>query len=151
LLLNNSGGNVGIGTTTPNSQLTVAGLIETTLGGVKFPDGTIQTTASFGGAVNAILNQTTPQAGANFNVAGNGTVGGTLTATTAQIAGNGFVLGNFGIGTAAPKAKLDVTGGNILLDTPGSGIILKSPDGNTCRLLSVSDAGAVTLTTVVCP
>ncbi|HEY0461196.1 MAG TPA: hypothetical protein VGC97_18820 [Pyrinomonadaceae bacterium] len=151
LLLNNSGGNVGIGTTTPNSRLTVAGLIETTLGGVKFPDGTIQTTASFGGAVNAILNQTTPQAGANFNVAGNGTVGGTLTATTAQIAGNGFVLGNFGIGTAAPKAKLDVTGGNILLDTPGSGIILKSPDGNTCRLLSVSDAGAATLTTVVCP
>lgn len=149
LLLNNSGGNVGVGTTTPGSRLTVAGLIETTTGGVKFPDGTVQTTAPV--SVNAVLNQTTPQAGANFNVAGNGTVGGTLTANTAQVAGNGFVLGNFGIGTNAPKAKLDVTGGNILLDTPGSGIILKSPDGNTCRLLSVSDAGAVALTTVACP
>src|SRR5262245_48449764 len=38
-------GNVGIGTDTPPSRFTVAGMIETTLGGVKFPDGTIQTTA----------------------------------------------------------------------------------------------------------
>src|SRR5215813_10825069 len=38
-------GSVGIGTDTPSSRLTVAGLIETTLGGIKFPDGTIQTTA----------------------------------------------------------------------------------------------------------
>lgn len=34
-----------------------------------------------------------------------------------------------GIGTTAPKAKLDVTGGNILVGSPGQGIILKSPDG----------------------
>jgi formylglycine-generating enzyme required for sulfatase activity len=39
-------GNVGIGTTTPSEKLTVAGRIETTNGGVKFPDGTVQTTAS---------------------------------------------------------------------------------------------------------
>jgi len=38
-------GKVGIGTTTPTSPLTVAGMIETTLGGYKFPDGTVQTTA----------------------------------------------------------------------------------------------------------
>lgn len=38
-------GKVGIGTDTPTSRFTVAGLIETTSGGVKFPDGTIQTTA----------------------------------------------------------------------------------------------------------
>ena len=38
-------GNVGIGTTTPTSPLTVQGMIETTLGGYKFPDGTVQTTA----------------------------------------------------------------------------------------------------------
>ena len=38
-------GKVGIGTDTPSSKLTVAGLIETTGGGVKFPDGTTQTTA----------------------------------------------------------------------------------------------------------
>jgi hypothetical protein len=40
-------GKVGIGTDTPTSPLTVMGLIETkgSGGGVKFPDGTIQTTA----------------------------------------------------------------------------------------------------------
>jgi len=38
-------GNIGIGTRTPTSPLTVVGMIETTLGGYKFPDGTVQTTA----------------------------------------------------------------------------------------------------------
>jgi parallel beta-helix repeat protein len=36
------GGNVGIGTTSPTEKLTVAGTIESTIGGIKFPDGTIQ-------------------------------------------------------------------------------------------------------------
>lgn len=31
----------------PNAKLTVGGMIETTLGGYKFPDDTIQTTAGF--------------------------------------------------------------------------------------------------------
>lgn len=64
--------NVGIGTSTPGSLLTVAGVIESTTGGIKFPDGTVQSTAGGGGVVNAILNQSTPQAGANFNISGTG-------------------------------------------------------------------------------
>lgn len=39
-------GNVGIGTSSPGQLLTVAGTIESTSGGVKFPDGTTQTTAN---------------------------------------------------------------------------------------------------------
>lgn len=42
-------GNVGIGTTSPNQKLTVAGIIESTSGGIKFPDGTIQSSARYGG------------------------------------------------------------------------------------------------------
>ena len=89
LVLGNNA-NVGIGTSAPASKLTVVGAIESTTGGVKFPDGTIQTTAA--GATNAILNQTTPQAGANFNISGNGTVGGTLTANS--LSGNGANITN---------------------------------------------------------
>ncbi len=38
-------GNVGIGTTSPGQKLTVAGTIESTSRGMKFPDGTTQSTA----------------------------------------------------------------------------------------------------------
>jgi hypothetical protein len=44
-------GNVGIGNAAPSSPLTVAGVIESTSGGVKFPDGTTQTSAASGGSV----------------------------------------------------------------------------------------------------
>lgn len=40
-------GKVGIGTTLPGQALSVAGLVESTLGGFKFPDGTTQATAGF--------------------------------------------------------------------------------------------------------
>ncbi|MDD4973553.1 MAG: hypothetical protein PHY93_04340 [Bacteriovorax sp.] len=40
-----SAGNVGIGTVAPGQKLSVAGVIESTTGGIKFPDGTTQTAA----------------------------------------------------------------------------------------------------------
>jgi hypothetical protein len=42
-------GNVGIGTTGTGSKLTVEGVIESTEGGLKFPDATVQTTAGLTG------------------------------------------------------------------------------------------------------
>jgi hypothetical protein len=42
----NSGGKVGIGTSTPAQKLSVVGTIESTSGGFKFPDGTTQVTAA---------------------------------------------------------------------------------------------------------
>jgi hypothetical protein len=41
--------NVGIGTSTPDSKLTVVGPIHSTSGGFRFPDGTLQTTAQSSG------------------------------------------------------------------------------------------------------
>jgi hypothetical protein len=59
-------GNIGIGTLSPQSRLTVEGMIQTTLGGLKFPDGTIQTTAAAGGLASIFRDAT---------LTGNGTTG----------------------------------------------------------------------------
>lgn len=59
LLVARNDGNVGIGTNSPASKLTVTGYINTTSGGYIFPDGTIQTTASTGSSgSNASWNET---------------------------------------------------------------------------------------------
>ena len=47
-LIRASGG-VGIGTDNPAEQLSVGGVIQSTTGGFKFPDGSVQTTAAAGG------------------------------------------------------------------------------------------------------
>jgi hypothetical protein len=67
----NSSGNVGIGNASPASRLTVAGVVESTSGGVKFPDGTTQTTAATAGALAAgnssiVIN--------NVNITANATI-----------------------------------------------------------------------------
>jgi hypothetical protein len=48
------GGKVGIGTTNPGEKLSVAGLVESTSGGFKFPDGSIQTTATSVGGITVM-------------------------------------------------------------------------------------------------
>ncbi|MBU0671781.1 MAG: hypothetical protein KJ732_01995, partial [Candidatus Margulisbacteria bacterium] len=70
-----SNGFVGIASDEPTSRLTVAGTMETTLGGVKFPDGTIQTTAAGAGGVTGISSQgATPITGAADIKAGSNAV-----------------------------------------------------------------------------
>lgn len=68
-IFENKNGLVGIGTDTPTSRLTVQGMIETTLGGYKFPDGTVQTTAATSGLQSVFHDAT---------LTGNGTQGSPL-------------------------------------------------------------------------
>jgi trimeric autotransporter adhesin len=62
-------GNIGIGLDAPTSKLAVQGMIETTLAGYKFPDGTVQTTAAASG-LQAVFHDAT--------LAGDGTAGSPL-------------------------------------------------------------------------
>ncbi len=50
LSIQDTTGNVGIGTTTPASKVTVAGTIESTTGGFKFPDGITKSEGSLNAA-----------------------------------------------------------------------------------------------------
>lgn len=64
-------GNVGIGTINPSSPLTVAGVIETTSGGIKFPDGTIQTSAANASSGNPTSDAGNISKGASQNIGAN--------------------------------------------------------------------------------
>ncbi len=86
-------GNVGIGTLTPSQKLSVAGTIESTTGGFKFPDGTIQATAATGSSTSTSTTST-----------GWTESGGNIYRTS------GFV----GIGTQNPGAILHVVGNDVI-------------------------------------
>ena len=135
LFIVGSGGNVGIGTTSPGSLLTVAGLVESTTGGFRFPDGTIQTTAATGGSGGA-----------------NGwTDDGTavrLTTSTDKV----------GIGTATPNEQLDILGNLAILSNSDCGSategvikrggtrFIHSSGGNRNNFFAGLNAGNFTLT-----
>lgn len=58
--------------------------------------------------------------------------------------------GNLGIGTQEPKSKLQVTSGDVYVENPDRGIILKSPNG-TCWRVTIDDTGNFVRTMITCP
>lgn len=132
-----AGGGVGIGTANPAEQLSVAGVVQSTTGGFRFPDGSVQTTAATGsgsgwsdaGSV-VRLDTSTDSVGIGtatptqpLDVAGNVHVAETLftdyvssnSPLELQTAGTprmhiDDVSGNVGIGTVTPSQPLDVYG-----------------------------------------
>ena len=57
---------------------------------------------------------------------------------------------NVGVGDSNPTAKLNVNQGDIYVESLGSGVIMRSPDGK-CWKLTVGNSGTITATTVMCP
>jgi hypothetical protein len=62
---------------------------------------------------------------------------------------NGGTDTNVGIGTPAPKAKLDVRGGNVFIGHPNS-LIITSPNG-ACWFITVSNTGVLSTVSAACP
>ena len=126
-ILESKSGLVGIGTDSPTSKLTVAGMIETTLGGFKFPDGTVQTTAGLA----SLFHDATFQ--------GSGTVGSPLgVAVPLNLTGAipsgppSFPAVLNVTNTAESGNGVNVTGGNGTNDVGGTGVVARggSTSGN---------------------
>lgn len=71
LLWDNTNERLGVGTGSPDSKLHVAGLIHSSSGGIKFPDNTIQTTASSGDGYSLNADDGNPLDAVYVNNAGN--------------------------------------------------------------------------------
>lgn len=97
---------VGIGTQSPDSPLEVRGIIESSSGGFKFPDGTIQITAVNGSVDGNTLDQAYDQGGTG--------VGRTIIADSGAVNIDGHdgltINGSVGINTTNPGYLLDVFG-----------------------------------------
>ena len=127
-------GGVGIGTASPGQPLTVAGTIESTTGGFKFPDGSTQTTAAGGGISTSAANTFTREQ----------TVDGTQDAVQLKVQGHSTQTSNLvemeqSDGTDlltlsnAGKLSIDGTDGLLVTGTFGSGTI--PVEGASTRLM----------------
>jgi hypothetical protein len=115
-------GKIGIGTATPTSPLTVQGMIETTLGGYKFPDGTVQTTAGIASVFRDATLKGNGTQGSPLGIAvpltlsGAREFGNILVVNNTQSRGDG-ILANAGSGGDGMRGR----GGNA--DFGGTGMV----------------------------
>lgn len=64
--------------------------------------------------------------------------------------GKGYFMDNVGIGQEDPKEKLQVSNGNVYLDTIGNGVIMKDASGN-CWQYTPDGSGGLTGVQITCP
>lgn len=120
-------GLVGIGTDLPTSKLTVAGTIESTAGGFKFPDGSIQTTAGI--APNQVVRSLNGLMG-DVTLVGSGVITVTPSGNTLTIAApnalSSVVHDSTLIGNGTTGSPLGVAVPLILSASVGTGGVIEA-------------------------
>jgi hypothetical protein len=128
-------GRVGVGTETPTSRLTVAGLIETINpgGGIKYPDGTVQTTAGIAPSqvvrsVNGLMGDLSLVPGSNITITPSG--------NTLTIASTASGLG--AVAHDATLAGLGTTSSPLRVNVP---LILSGSAGSIIQVANTAELG----------
>ncbi|OGZ52514.1 MAG: hypothetical protein A3B25_02390 [Candidatus Ryanbacteria bacterium RIFCSPLOWO2_01_FULL_48_26] len=62
-----------------------------------------------------------------------------------------FSGSNVGIGASFPNSKLQISGGDVYVDTPNSGLVLKGPSGVSCYRVTITDGGSLATSSISCP
>lgn len=171
-------GNVGIGTTTPDARLTIEGTSSgddrtfLTINN-KSTSSDAQVSMRFtagGGSNGTFLGHISPTYSLVANYANFGQLASNGNGLIVQAA-NGILRfqtgigpanigvydrmtilnnGNIGVGTGTPKAKLEITDGDVYVNDAAKGIILKSPNGN-CWRVTMDNTGNFVRTSITCP
>ena len=143
--------NVGIGTTNPGANLQVGNSGDTGYGAKIYGRIEGQTEATQVPQFRSFSAANTSEWGfgnqdsdsfAFWRLPGGGAWSELMRVTSA---------GNVGIGTAGPNSKLQVTTGDVYVETQGNGIILKDTNGTGCHRLTVNSAGTMSAAAVTCP
>ena len=115
-------GSVGIGTTTPGAQLSLG----QTLSNIKLALYDNNTSDKYGLGIQSLQFR--------FHLGNNG------------------ARYSFYDDSAGTNELMTIQGaGNVVIGSLGKGIILKSPDGTKCRLLTIDNTGALTPSAIACP
>jgi hypothetical protein len=166
-----SAGNVGIGTTAPAAKLDI--LTSASDDGIKITNsgttssrislynnsGHLAYFCSFGSGISLGLTNNASFGGQNsIVIASDATVpsGGT---NSVQFRAGGYnadqermritAAGNVGIGTTAPSSKLQVTGGDVEIETVTSGIIMKAAGTSTRYRITLNAGGTALVFTAI--
>ena len=152
-------GGLGLGVTAPISQLANTTVNNIGMDGQGVNTNSLTWSQNNTGFTAAIYNQSTANGANGLIVKTAGTNGNQrildLSTGASGSVGTSIMTvlsnGNVGVGMASPTAKLQVAG-DIYSSTAGSGLILKSPNGN-CWKVTVDNSGnpSFPFTATVCP
>jgi hypothetical protein len=138
-----SSGKLGVGTASPTQAIEAAGTIYSTSGGFKFPDGSVQISASAGAPTSYVATISFGTTGLLPSVAQSGAV---VVAGTLAVANGGTGITAFGTGVGTALGQAVTGSGGIVLSTSPT---LTTPVLGTPTSITLTNATGLPLATGV--